>query len=141
MAGTKYSISTLLTYLHGPGANVVATLQQHCYAAMPGISAKQCSPARGLYRSNGWGAQQTGHTRYPAQKGSVYYTQLTSAQVASNPNVSNSKRTAASKRVGKVWASKQQRASKRGARQAKQQAQQQTAQADNSQQQTANPVA
>lgn len=100
----SYNLRTLMAYLQGTGANTTATLQQHCYAAMPGVTAKQCSPARALYRANGHGANATGHSRYPAQPGKVYATQLGAAQQATGGKLTAKQAAQARSRVGKVWA-------------------------------------
>lgn len=114
----SYSYQRLITYLQGPGSGIVATLQAHCYAAMPGVTAKQCSPARGLYRANGHGANANGHTRYPAQTGKLYAHQLQNAFDATAQGKTKKQVQAHQRAVGGVWA-KQRAAAAKGARQAK----------------------
>src|SRR5438270_7081503 len=116
----SYNLRALMAYLQGPGANVTATLQQHCYAAMPGVTAKQCSPARALYRANGHGANATGHSRYPAQTGKLYAAQLGAAQQATGGKLTAKQAAKARSTVGRVWA--KQRAAQATGQQAKRKA-------------------
>lgn len=100
----SYSIARLMGHLQGAGANTVATLQAHCYAAMPGITAKQCSQARALYRSMGNGANANGASRYPAQAGRVYAAQLGASVAAGKPGATAKQVATLRKRNGQVWA-------------------------------------
>ena len=103
-APAGYSLPYLLSYLLGPGANVVATLQAHCHAAWGNrLKANKYSPARGLMRGVNLGAVSLGAGRYPACTGKVWAAGLQAAANGAKPDATAQAMRSAATQANKVW--------------------------------------